>query len=208
MYGFYCHRSKQYIWEAHTGSETSVLGISKQLAGIYSPAARCICVWFMEFAYTWYDLYFWWTQQYYFHSAGCLQAHHCSLFSRWLCAAQRLQHCVSVGDALSYLGWVQAELWSKSPTSNAADCSDLHGFIFILGKLLSKTLLRVSIFYIFVVFFKYRNFSNLHSISSMLYYCGSLLFIHETHDKINKTSAYEYSMANTPEGFRLHFSYQ
>lgn len=73
---------------------------------------------------------------------------------------------------------------------------------------MSKTLLRVSIFYIFVVFFKYRNFSNLHSISSMLYYCGSLLFIHETYDKINKTSAYEYSMANTPEGFRLHFSYQ
>lgn len=32
-----------------------------------------------------------------------------------------------------------------------------------------------------------------------------LLFIHVTHDKINKTSVYEYSMANTPEGFRLHF---
>lgn len=33
-----------------------------------------------------------------------------------------------------------------------------------------------------------------------------LLFIHVTQDKINKTSVYEYSTANTPEGFRLHFS--
>lgn len=53
-----CHRVKWCIWKAYTGSETSVLGISKQLMGSYSQAARCICMWFIEFAYTWYDLYF------------------------------------------------------------------------------------------------------------------------------------------------------
>lgn len=53
---FYCHRGKWCIWKAYTGSETPVLGISKQLTGPYSQAARCICMWFIAFAYTQYDL--------------------------------------------------------------------------------------------------------------------------------------------------------
>lgn len=131
MYGFYYHRSKQCIWEAHTGSETSVLGISRQLAGIYSPAARCICVWFMEFAYTWYDLYFWWTQQCYFHSAECLQAHPCSLCSRCLSmlrsgsstAAQWMVHSATWGKSSGGSGR-SLEQTSHPHCSNTTDCSD------------------------------------------------------------------------------------
>lgn len=53
---FYCHRGKWCIWKAYTGSETPVLGISQQLTGPYSQAARCICMWLIELAYTQYDL--------------------------------------------------------------------------------------------------------------------------------------------------------
>lgn len=70
MYVFNYHRSKQCIWKADTGSETSVLGLSKQLTGIYSQADRCICTWFMEFAYAWYDLCLWLIQQYNLYSVG------------------------------------------------------------------------------------------------------------------------------------------
>lgn len=57
FYGFFLlHRGKWCIWKAYTGSETPVLGISKQLTGPYSQAARCICMWFIEFAYTQYNL--------------------------------------------------------------------------------------------------------------------------------------------------------